>query len=265
MSAQSGAGQDATNRPVVVHYHLFKNAGTSVDAALRSSFGGAWAEKEFAPPDGGGMRPNAEQIGAFIAENPNLSAISSHTALLPVPVVKGVDVYPVLFIRHPIDRMRSAYEFERQQKADTFGARLAKETDMAGYIRALLDLGTHRGVRNFQVLRLSFNESGAAGSELDRARRAVDSLPFVGLVEAFEQSMLKMETYLKPRFPNFSSRVFRRNVSQTMGSTLASRLSSMCEELGDALYAELLDCNADDMVIFQMVSERYDFAMQQVA
>ena len=34
-------------RKIVFHYHLFKNAGTSVDEMLKASFGPAWVTREF--------------------------------------------------------------------------------------------------------------------------------------------------------------------------------------------------------------------------
>jgi len=36
----------SSNRVKILHYHLFKNAGTSVDAILQSNFPGAWQDRE---------------------------------------------------------------------------------------------------------------------------------------------------------------------------------------------------------------------------
>jgi hypothetical protein len=41
-----------TERTIILHYHLFKNAGTSVDAILKRNFGDKWVTSEF-PPMGG--------------------------------------------------------------------------------------------------------------------------------------------------------------------------------------------------------------------
>lgn len=248
----------AGRRAVVLHYHLFKNAGTSVDAMLRQNFGEAWAQQEF--PVAGGRavrRSNAAAVAAYIEANPQLRAVSSHTALLPVPAIEGVDIFPVLFIRHPIDRLASAYRFERRQNADTFGARLARQTDFAGYVRALLDRRGNGVARNFQVMRLAYGSPGAAGSEFDRAMQTLDRLPFIGLVEAFEQSLDELERLLAPIHPGFRAVAYTKNVSRDGGGTLSSRLAAIEAELGPELHARLLEANAHDLQLFQMVADRY--------
>ena len=34
-------------RTIILHYHLFKNAGTSIDSILQENFGEQWITKEF--------------------------------------------------------------------------------------------------------------------------------------------------------------------------------------------------------------------------
>jgi len=34
-------------RTILIHYHLFKNAGTSLDAVLKENFGDKWITREF--------------------------------------------------------------------------------------------------------------------------------------------------------------------------------------------------------------------------
>jgi len=93
-------------RTLVLHYHLFKNAGTSVDELLKRNFGARWAQKEF--EGGPGREKKAVQLASYLGEKPNLLAFSSHTAQLPTPQLEGVSVFPILFIRHPIDRLHTA-------------------------------------------------------------------------------------------------------------------------------------------------------------
>ena len=118
---------------VIIHYHIFKNAGTSLDLMLERNFAQQWTEAEFPPRDKDGLS-NSRLVEDFLREHPNLLALSSHTAQLPLPKLER-EVFPIVFIRHPLDRLMSAYAFERVQKADTHGARLAKQHDFAGYVR----------------------------------------------------------------------------------------------------------------------------------
>lgn len=230
-------------RPVILHYHYFKNAGTSVDAVLSANFGNTWISAEFE-----GMN-NHEEVARWIAANPQARAFSSHTAQFPLPVVEGITVLPIVFLRHPLDRLLSAYSFERKQVSDSFGAKLAKTTDFAGYVRARLDLPNDRQCRNFQATRLARFIPGPRISEMDRALETVMTLPFVGLVEDFDGSAARMESWLKPHFPEFKAFTARKNVSASRETTMEQRLERMRAGLGEALYAELLDANLKDLCL----------------
>src|SRR5690606_24093891 len=129
-------------RVVILHYHLFKNAGTSVDRILEYNFPGRWVTAEFKRKPG--PLGNSDLVAKWIVDNPEAVAFSTHTAWGPIPEKPGVRLISVLFLRDPIERIRSAYRFERQQQADTFGARLAKEHDFEGYVRARLAIPNDR-------------------------------------------------------------------------------------------------------------------------
>jgi hypothetical protein len=195
----------------IIHYHLFKNAGTSVDEMLRQNFGSHWTEQEFPEEKG---RSNCDSVAEFLREQPEVVALS-HTALLPVPQLAGELIVPILFLRHPITRISSAYAFEKRQDADIFGARLAKQADFKAYVRTLLDAPGNRSIKNFQTFRLAFNEADGTGTELARATRTLHTLPFVGLVEAYAQSLAGLKQVVKPSFPNFNIIVVRKNTTSS--------------------------------------------------
>ncbi len=98
-------------RGVVIHYHLFKNAGTTVDSLLERSFGPAWRPLERAPNT---RFVSADDFLRLAIRDPAVQAISSHSARLPTPSDPQIVFHPVVFLRHPIDRIRSVYEFERR-------------------------------------------------------------------------------------------------------------------------------------------------------
>lgn len=235
-----------------MHYHLFKNAGTSIDEILRRNFGAQWAAQEFVVS----RRDNPNAVAEFIRSNSHLQAISSHTALLPVPQIEGVKVFPIIFIRHPVDRLRSAYEFERRQNADTSGARLAKTHDFAGYLRELLRNPRHRQIRSFQTYRLSQNISARKGTELQRAIESANELPFVGLVEQFDESLDELETRLRVQIPRFQAYSVHRNAAHVRHDSLSERLAAVEALLGKELYSEVCAANADDLAIYELVSKR---------
>ncbi len=239
---------------LILHYHLFKNAGTSVDAMLKANFGDRWEEAEFS--GSGGARTNADQVTAYLKARPHLRAFSSHTALLPLPRLDQ-PIFPILFVRHPIDRIKSAYSFERKQVAETHGALLAKEHDFAGYVRELLDTPGNRQARNFHTHRLAHNEPKEKGAERERALRTLNALPFVGLVEEYETSMLRLRQSLADALPDLKIVIVHANKTQELKEPLESKLNSIERALGEKLYTELTAANVDDLAIFERVQALY--------
>ena len=245
-------------RTLVFHYHLFKNAGTSIDEMLLQNFGTRWAKHEFRVP----RSDNAAAVSEFVRSHPDLDAVSSHTALLPPPQIPEIQIFPVIFLRHPLDRLRSAFDFERQQMADTFGARLAKSHDFAGYVRELLKGSHYRQARNFQTFCLARNEPGRIHTELERALRALETLPFVGLVEEYDQSLKRLERLLQPRFPHFRARRVHANIASARPHALAERLSAVRNSLGHELYQEVCAANLNDTAIYDWAVRRTNEMME---
>ena len=237
-----------TVRHVILHYHLFKNAGTSLDAVLKRAFPGRWATAEF--PVAGGH--NSAAIAEWIAANPEAKVFSTHTGRGRVPSVPGVRVFPVIFLREPIARIRSAYRFERKQDADTPGSRLARENDLEGYVRARLARPGDRQCRDFQTYRFAGFEPGGRGEfELERALRALRTLPFVGIVERFDESVGRLAAALPPEL-----------ALPDVGSVHSNRTGQTGEALDGPLRAMLEDANRQDAALYALALRAFEAARQ---
>jgi hypothetical protein len=237
-------------KTIILHYHLFKNAGTSLDAALKENFSeenGKWVTKEFpAQP-----AKNREELKQWIIDNPQAKCFSSHTAIFPVPVIEGINIIPVVFYRHPIDRMASAYSFEKRQGGNGFGPVLARNTSLGGYIETRLALGHDRQCRDFHAHRLATMFGEQQGDEATRAKMAIEALPFVGLVEKYSESLERLETLLEAEgFEGIKLKPVEKNVSRGIKKTLDEKLSDIQEQLGDELFAKLVEANGVDLNIW---------------
>lgn len=239
----------------IMHYHLFKNAGTSLDASLKDNFeGDKWVTAEFpAQP-----AKNRELARQWVSENPQALCFSSHTAFFPTPEIPGRTILPVVFVRHPLDRIASAYAFEKKQGGNGFGSVLARNTTFSGYCETRLALGYDRQCKNFHVDRFASMFSPAFGSELERAIKAFEHLPFVGLVEEFDKSLVRLESWLKDEgFKDISIVPKTHNVSRNNQATLEDKLAALEGEIGGEMFALLLEVNADDMVLYEKVKATY--------
>lgn len=240
-------------RNIIFHYHFFKNAGTSVDAVLKKNFPDLWVTKEF----NGVHSTNTSHVAQWIKQEQEAVVFSSHTAMLPPAKIKGIQVWPIVFVRHPIDRIASAYIFERKQGGDTLGSVIARHTTLAGYIEIHLSLGHSSQCRNFHTSRFAHMHHGEEGSIADLALKAVDELPFIGLVEAFDDSIQRLSEWLTPAFPDFKPLSANANVTRDNTLGLEQKLDDIRKEIGDACYEKLLDANKDDLVLFEKVRDRY--------
>lgn len=117
---------------VILHYHIFKNAGTSFNNALHAVFGDSFMEFDGStasstiPPD---------QIADIIRDNPQRSAFSTHQGMLPPPELPDCRVMTTLLLRHPLSRISSIYHFERIQDSQSPGAINAKRLSFGDYLR----------------------------------------------------------------------------------------------------------------------------------
>lgn len=237
-------------RKVILHYHLFKNAGTSLDAAFKENvLPEEWVTKEFPGPP----RLNRERVSQWILDNPKAKIFSSHTAPLPPPELDGVKVLPVLFVRHPIDRIASVYAFEAKQGGNSFEAVLARNTSLAGYIETRLAIQNDRQCRNFHMHRLAMMISESEGDEFHRAKRALEILPFVGIVEHFAESMARLERWLRNEgFESFQLKPLEENINRDVRRSLADKMTEISAELGKLFYEELELVNKEDLLLYDL-------------
>lgn len=245
----SATTQDG-RRLVILHYHYFKNAGTTFDAILKQAFPGLWVTREFEGP----LPEKARALRQWIEETPQAVCFSSHTAELPPPEIENTYILPILFIRHPLDRIRSAYEFERRQPKSTYGSQLAKQKCLAEYVEVRLN--HDRQCRNFHTLRLSRMYPAKQGSELERALKALESLPFVGLVERFDESLQGISSILQEYGQGrlVLSDTKPQNTSHGSPRPLSESLQALRTDLGPELLARLEEANADDLTLYRQAS-----------
>jgi hypothetical protein len=247
-------------RPVVLHIHLFKNAGTSVERALAGVFGERWLSWDGDLPR---HLIGADELAAFLAAHPTLSAISSHQVRPPLPDIDGVELLPVVFLRHPIDRIRSAYDFERTQRASTPSSLAAASLPMDGWI----DFHRRRKsaqVSNFQVRALTEIRNRrnrpkhrvAVEEHLRSAIGFLDRQRSVGLVERYPESLAAFERQLQERFPELALAVGHVNTTAS-SSSLDERLDEVRDRLGPEGFDRLIEENEEDFELYDWAVRRF--------
>ncbi len=246
--------QSFTKKVIVAHYHLFKNAGTSVDAILDHNFNSDWRKIEFGKID---RQSNSQLVQNWLLAHQSISAFSSHTAMFPLPAITNISLIPMIFLRHPIDRLWSVYKFERQHKKIlNESIKLAQEHDFAGYLNYQLDQTQNRSCRNFQTYRFSWLNSQPNLTEFEQAMHGLDSLPIVGIVEEFDLSMKLYQKAIAQYYPSFQLKSVHKNITSQQNLSLAAKLDLIQSNLDRATYQRLLDSNRDDLQLYEAAKRK---------
>ncbi len=243
--------QPAT-RQIIVHYHIFKNAGSTVDHLLQNNFGKAWLAFDGQQAH---SRIPPEELASFIQEHPEAKAISSHNAILPAPTIPGITIAPIVFLRHPIDRVRSIYDFERHQGLTTGpvsrGADHASRLNFEDYMRWRFDSSRNGVTHNHHTAWLlhhpRFNRLEIQAKDFDQAVQTLEALPFFGLVERFEESLELLSAYLRGLGIDISLDYQVKNSSKHISKPIEERLAVMRDKTDPAMWEEINARNAWDL------------------
>lgn len=236
-------------RVLLFHYHFFKNSGTSLDFLLQKTFPGKWETREFE----GERKEMLRQAADWILKKSSAVCFSSHTYVGPPPETLGATCIPLLFIRHPIDRIASVYEYERKQNAPGYGPEMAKRLNFCDYVveRNLID----NQLKNFHLNSLA--QIGGLSMDVGQVLSFVDSLPFVGVVDCFQESIIKLSALLQSHgLPRMASEMAFENVNRNVFISLDERLDALRQSVGDDFYGYLQDSNRDDLCLYAYVKSR---------
>jgi hypothetical protein len=244
---------DTKVRHVILHYHIFKNAGTTIDSILQNNFGAGFAYLHGQTHDS--MVTNADLFD-FLLAHPEIKALSSHHLRFPKPESDTLFFFDAIFLRHPLDRLRSMYDFYRnmtEENGDPL-AKHAKHLDLGRFIALLLTRYPHL-VNDSQVnclARSGFYTRPPSRADLEKAHRIVADAAIPGVVDILEISLKAAEYYLRPAFGPLKLEGQRQNVSPDRAESLDIRLQRMEQACGREIYQTLLDMNSLDLELLEL-------------
>ena len=240
----------------IFHFHFYKNAGSSVDAILKSVFNNKWEQREFEGSD------HWPLINTWLEFSKDIICYSSHTANLDIINNQKFELFPIIFARHPIDRIASMYRYEKIQRGNEWEYKLARTSSMRQYIQARLDRINDVQCRNFHCNRLAElyrSSNKLERSDLTLAQNTIKILPFIGIVERF-QSSLDVLRYQLERITSLRAHLgeTQENATFNLSTPLDIRLEQIKHEIGSELFEELIKINQDDLLIYELIARKLD-------
>jgi hypothetical protein len=260
-SAASCMDNKGRSRTVLLHAHMFKNAGSTFDWSLRRCFRGDFLDHR----DDDAMRQGATYLGPYLLEHEHLQALSSHWVSFPLPQARDIDLQLALFFRHPLERMRSVYAFERQQQGDIApGIAKARELKFLDYVRWRLQADVGPVIRNYQTRYCSGKYMGEDIEAMyDLAVATIESTPLLGLVHRYDESMVLFEYHLQKIFPGLDLSWKLQNSSCADRLSAAAKRSAAERDLAPVM-DQVVAANVYDLKLFAAVESRFERALARV-
>jgi hypothetical protein len=241
-------------RFVIVHYHIFKNAGSTIKSILAREFPGRFASLHGPTRD---VVLNGGHLAEFLEKNSTVSAVTSHHLCYPKPAIRNTVLFDCCFLRHPLERVQSVYSYLRKIECDDPLCRLAHRHSSADFVKFLLERSPHL-ISDVQVHRLvnggAFTRP-ASEMDLEQATRVLLEMAIPGVTGMFDESLVAAEYFLNPAFPGIRLEYVRQNVSAPSELDPAERQNQLRRLWGATAYEELARLNEFDLEIYRRAKE----------
>lgn len=244
-------------RKIILHNHLFKNAGTTLDWSLERNFKDSFLDHR----DDHKMLNEKDHLYKLLTEQIKLTAISSHNLYFPLPA-RGFNFYTLQLIRHPLERVTSVYLFEKGQlNSKTPGAVFARSHSLNDYVmwRMREDVGCT--IRNFQTRKLGVSRKIINSDKLliehfNTAQQYIYLNPLVGLVENYDETMVIFENHLQNEGLIVDLSYMRQNSGKMNHLSFTEKINYLKSELTPSTYNELMEKNCYDLKIYELVKSQ---------
>jgi len=250
-------------RFILLHHHIFKNAGSTLDGSLHRHFGAGFAEFHPEASDGGRVHPR--QLFEFLDGSPNVRAISSHhfhgvdfAAHLDERQRASVMFFDFALLRHPVSRLASMYlYYQGVAPSDNPVQIAAQEFSFTGFLEHLVNFHPDY-VINPQVTMFGCEHYGAPPSayHLEIATNRLLRMTMVGTVEKYDEAMATASYMLQPVFPGLDLQGAVKNKSERSAiEGYDGSLLSVQKAVGNELFERLCQLNDLDIELWSRISD----------
>ena len=237
-------------RFVLLHYHILKNAGTTIEGMLDRSFGKSFCTVDHNERDA--HFPN-DALVRLIKQNSLVRALSSHQIHYPVPQEPGFIFFDLCFLRDPIDRLRSIYDYFREKPADGDAvSAYANELELGDFIARLIkEMPWYMNDVQVNLLANGVVNDCPSKADLERATLRLMRISFPGVVDCFSESLVAGQYFLHPIFPELDCLAPALNVSTKAEKAIGERLVRVRDACSKKVFGELMDLNAMDLELLE--------------
>ena len=243
---------------VCLHFHIFKNAGTTIDWIFEKNFSDKAARIDV---DSQREILSMDVVLNFLKKNTDTKSLTSHQIRFPIPENNEFTFLPIVFIREPLDRAFSIYRYNKK-RADvrTQGIANAKKMTLSQYIQWNLDKKPHKVMKNFQTYFLANSDSSmdVTSADLETAISNLKNCLIIGVVDRFDESLVIAEDILKKYFSDIDLSYVKRKVSEDRKNSLKERIDDSKKQIGEKLIEDLQKENEFDLKLYKFANQELD-------
>lgn len=251
------------NRNIIIHVHIFKNAGSTFDWSLNRNFEYKFIDHRDNIPM---IKDKISYLINYLEKNPHIKALSSHHIHFEIKTIKNYQFHKVYFLRDPILRAKSVYTFEKKQSnSDTPGSKKAKQLSFKDFISWYLEDDSPRTIQNSQTAFCAGLDIDAI-PELSTLKKAIFNIgqnPLIGVVERYDESMVIFEDVLTPFFPEIDLSYVIQNKTSNHVNFDSNNKIKITNELED-IHDHLLKKNNLDLEIYRFANSIIDKRIQSI-
>lgn len=253
-------------RDIIVHTHIFKNAGSSFDSSLGENFAEDFVDHR---DDADIVKGKQDYLEKYLNEHTSVKAFSSHSIHFKPQNTESLTLHNVYMLRHPIERIKSVFSFEKKQEPiTTKGAKKAKELSFEEYISWYMQADSPATIRETQTIFLSGD--GPAPSQIENkhtlALQTLSNEPnLIGVVDRYDESMVVFEEKLKPFFSTIDLSYIRRNVTDTdLKSSAESKAEKLLSQLSVKTRESVIEHNQYDLELYKKANTILDIEKSKI-
>ncbi|KAF0569361.1 hypothetical protein FQV37_2842 [Psychrobacter nivimaris] len=243
---------------VLLHLHIFKNAGTTFDRALSKLFQDQMTSYDTENP---GARISIEHLTQIQQAHPESRVITSHQVGLPVPVYSGVIFHPVFFLRNPIERIQSCYHFEKDvQKL------MNDDVTMEMYVRRNLNNPKINACFGIQLATIAdnryiknWNRDELTDIVVNSALNNMQTARCFGLVDRFDESFEFICHRLETYFPELTKNIkpAQQNISEA-SKNIDDKTKYVQDNLSKETYSKMLDALKGEIILYETAQKVFE-------
>ncbi|NOR87725.1 MAG: hypothetical protein GQ527_08965 [Bacteroidales bacterium] len=242
-----------------LHHHIFKNAGTSLDRALKDIFGNAMYFYDTNKP--GGVIDES-MLTDFINTNisQEIACLSSHQSCIKIPENTDFKQINFVILRDPLRRFLSIYNYHKRIIPDkTKLDFLAKESSFKDFMIWIINKSPSISANfqtNFCSRTLSI-ERNITKTDLMIAKENLLQSEGTGIVERYDESITLFNRILEKYHIKEKLISYQENTSKLQTDTIGF----INEELGIDLVNQIKEMNAMDYELYNYTHSLLDKKM----